>query len=404
MNTLLPEHGGPDALGRARFDFSTNANPLAAPGLIWEALLQADRRHYPDPAYHQLREVLGGWHAADPARILPCAGGSEAIRRISLAGAICGLRQVWLPEPGYADYHAAAQALQLPVQGWLTPEQLLDGLGQADSPPLVWLTEPANPSGASLPGAFWPELLDAAERCGAWVVLDRAYEPLRLVGADPLPPALAQRCWQVFSPNKALGLTGVRAGWILAPQTPPAAPLATLHALAPSWVLATEGEALLRAYARPEVAAWLEHSRRTLRQWRQQQQTALAGLGWQQEDGLSVTPFWLARPPGEAGQLAGRLARLRQADIKLRDARSFGRPGWVRIATQTPQALAALLTAWPSCATAEASAVDRLDDLSDRSAPPPPDAVAPPASRRTRPKLDPDTVARTAPRVRRRPA
>jgi len=37
-------------------------------------------------------------------------------------------------------------------------------------------------------------------------VLDLAYEPLRLEGNAPLDAAQEARVWQLWSPNKALGL------------------------------------------------------------------------------------------------------------------------------------------------------------------------------------------------------
>ena len=49
----------------------------------------------------------------------------------------------------------------------------------------------------------------------------------------------------------------------------------------------------------------------------------------------SSTHFWLAKPPGP-------LPDLRAQGIKLRDATSFGLPGWVRIAALAPESQQAL--------------------------------------------------------------
>jgi histidinol-phosphate aminotransferase len=57
-------------------------------------------------------------------------------------------------------------------------------------------------------------------------------------------------------------------------------------------------------------------------------------------------PFWLARPPLPARLLELRLRQLRSAGLKLRDASSFGLPGWVRVSTQSPDAQAALALVW----------------------------------------------------------
>ncbi|ASM79104.1 aminotransferase (plasmid) [Vitreoscilla filiformis] len=345
-----PEHGGPDAAGPVRFDFSTNANPLPAPEELWQVLRQVNRCCYPEPSYRALRACLGAWSGVGAERIVPTAGSSEAIRRLSLAAHLQGWREVWVPEPGYADYRVAAQMLGLRVHAWRTPEQLMAGLRSHPGPALVWITEPASPTGGTLPPELWPLLLARAHAGGAHVVLDRAYEPLRLYGHDPVPPDVAQQCWQMLSPNKALGLTGIRAGWLVVPEHLPMLMGEQVRALAPSWVLSAEGVGLLQTWCEPSLQQWLSECRTTLRQWRQAQRDQLAQLGWMQEDEDSVTPFWLARPMEAVLDWTERQAQLRQASIKLRDARSFGLPGWVRISTQSPTTVAALRDAWRAAA------------------------------------------------------
>jgi signal transduction histidine kinase len=67
-----PQHGGTDALGVPRWDFSTNANACGPCPSALKAVQQADARHYPDPAYTALREslaaVLGG-EIAQPSEV-----------------------------------------------------------------------------------------------------------------------------------------------------------------------------------------------------------------------------------------------------------------------------------------------------------------------------------------------
>ena len=346
MNPSPPvEHGGPDDGPPIAWDFSTNANPLLpAPGLM-EALAQADRRHYPDPRYTALRARLAQhWHA-DAARVLPTAGSSEAIRRLSLAASLQGVRDVWVPVPGYGDYRAAAQALGLQVHDYGDAQTLLPALAASNRPMLVWLCEPCNPTGQSLPPEFWGELAATmAARPELIVALDRAYEPLRLQGDDPVPHHLARQCWQLWSPNKALGLTGVRAGAMLAPDQGHEQWLAALAALAPSWVLSAEGVALWQAWCEAPTQAWLHQARTTLRAWRDEQQAMLSSMGWQIQP--SVTPFFLTRPSAPAWPDAGArqawLQALRTQGIKWRDANSLGLPGWWRLSTQGPQARLAL--------------------------------------------------------------
>jgi histidinol-phosphate aminotransferase len=340
----MVEHGGPDGGPPIAFDFSTNACPLEPPQPVWRALQRADRRRYPDPGYAALRAQLGGWLGVAGARVLPTAGSSEAIRRLTLAARLQGMHQVWVPQPGYGDYRAAAQALGLAVRPYASGVELLEGLAERGAEPaLVWLCEPCNPTGESLGPAFWQALATLPAR-GLVLALDRAYEPLRLEGRDPVPRSIAEAAWQLWSPNKALGLTGVRAGWMIAPAEDPLR--GTLQALAPGWVLSAEGVALLEAWTLPATQQGIQAACSRLRAWKRLQRAALQALGWTQRP--SVTPFWLAQPC-ENG-LAARLDFLRAHGIKLRDATSFGLAGWVRLSVQPPPAQQALLEAWRASA------------------------------------------------------
>jgi histidinol-phosphate aminotransferase len=352
-------HGGPDGGPAIRWDFSTNANPIPAPANVLTHLAQADRSRYPDPSYDALRTTLGRAWAVEPERVLPTAGSSEAIRRLSLAAQLQGVRSVWVPSPGYGDYLAAAQALGLAVHGYVDGDTLLAGLQAyrqtgAQGPVLVWLNEPCNPTGASLPPAFWQALHSLIADGVCTVALDRAYEPLRLTGSDPIAAHTAALCWQLWSPNKAMGFTGVRAGAMLAPDVSRVAEpvrqaqwalLRRVQALAPSWVLSAEGVALLQAWQAPETQRWLSQARITLTSWMATQRTMLSELGF--EHLPSVTHFGLSRPLGlTPDQMAQALAHLRHGGIKLRDTTSMGLPGWWRLGTQSPLAQAALRDAW----------------------------------------------------------
>ncbi|PXW93275.1 histidinol-phosphate aminotransferase [Sphaerotilus hippei] len=345
---LVPLHGGPDALGVPRWDFSTNANACGpAPGVV-EVLARVDARHYPDPGYHTLREQLARLHRVDPCRIVPAASASEFIQRLSTAMALCrpGARVRW-PVPGYGDYGRAAAALGL----------------QADdqAPDLCWHTEPSSPLGR----ADAPPPRPAA----AVLVVDRAYAPLRLEGRAPELPAAA---WQLWSPNKALGLTGVRGAYAIAPEAAlahaeslgEASPdlqarlLQRVQALAPSWPLGAHAVGLLECWAGADTQAWVRDCLPVLRRWKQAQVALLQHAGWQVQ--ASVTPFLVARAPHwPAGQTpAALLAGWRERGLKLRDTTSMGLPGWVRLSVQPPAAQAAL-AACLGAAASPSSCFDR---------------------------------------------
>lgn len=325
-------HGGPDAQGPARFDFSSNGNAAGPLRSVARAVRCADRSRYPDPGYNALRERLAAAHDVDPARVVIAGSASEFVHRITHGLALRGrARRALVPEPGYQEYRDAAALDGLAVSAsaaaaWAAPH----------GGDLLWLTEPASPSGATAIGALGAGIA-RARRAGAVVVIDLAYQPLRLDGQAL--PAEVDDAWQLWSPNKACGMTGVRGAYAIAPRGTEAS-AAALRARAPSWVTGVDGVALLEAFAGAQAQDELARSLARLRRWRSALAALLKAAGWQTREAASVTPFFMARSPAPID-----FAALRARGIKLRDTTSMGAPGWVRVSAQPPLALAALAEA-----------------------------------------------------------
>ena len=323
MNPSLRQHGGPDAFGDVAFDFSTNANACGPNPLVLQAVRQSDARAYPDPQYRALREALAGRHGVSTGRIVPAGSGSEAIQRLTARAVQRGVRRVVVPQQAYGDYRHAAAAWGLPA--------LAGDCGGVDT--LCWLCDPSSPLGrASHPPSRYQSNT---------VVLDRAYGPLRLEGADPWTPASLDRVWQLHTPNKALGLTGIRAAYLIAPLDIDQGEIAALDRLAASWCIGSHGVAMLTAWCGPEVDAWLAESRDTLRIWKLAQMRLCEDLGWRCLP--SEANFFVARLPVDAPP--DLLEKLRGQGIRLRDCASFGLPGHVRLGVLPPAAQQALRAA-----------------------------------------------------------
>jgi len=320
-------HGGADAWGVPRHDFSTNGNAAGPCPPALAAVRAADVTRYPDGSYTAVRAGLAAFHGVAPERVLLAASASEFIFRFTAWVAQQGGRRVWLPPHHYGDYAAAAQAWNLHRTDQVRLAQL------------AWACDPSSPLGQTQPGL--PKLAEQAPV----LVLDRAYEPLRLEG---MPAALSQeqwqRVWQLWTPNKALGLTGVRAAYAIAPLGAVAA-VESLQRLCPSWPLGAEGAALLQAWPQEPVQRWLHESLATLRDWKARQIAVCEALGWRCAP--SLTNYFCARPDVPEPALAAALPALRAQGIKLRDAASFGLSGWVRLAVLAPAAQDALAQAWP---------------------------------------------------------
>ena len=366
VQTARP-HGGTDALGPVRWDFSSNANACGPCPVALHAVQQANPQRDPDPAYTLLRSALAGLHGVATERVLLAASASECIQRITAWRWRAGDRQVWTPPHAYGDYTHAAQAwgLQLTTLPGLSTGAnrstfLADSVATlAESKQqgqLRWLCDPGSPLGQSesaqilaavlsgLPhttrnqsGLTLPSSAQSGEGSHGphvTLVLDRAYAPLRLLGQSALSPEQLEKVWQLWSPNKALGLTGVRAAYAIAPLGAEADVLA-LDALAASWPIGVHGEAMLQAWTLTETQRWVEQSRPTLSQWLAALRATLQNHGW--TCAPTDTPYFCAKPPSLLDASA-----LRRHGIKCRDATSFGLPGWWRWSAQPPEALAAL--------------------------------------------------------------
>jgi len=316
---VITTHGGPDALGEPRWDFSTNANACGPCPTARAAVQQADAAHYPDPHYTALREALAAFHGVAVERIVVAGSASEFIARVTAAVARAGGQRVWLPMPSFGDYALAAKTWRL---------QRVNEPDQAD---LLWLCEPSSPLGTAEP------LAHAVAGQGGVVVLDRAYEPLRLSGRCSLGADALHRVWQLWSPNKALGLTGVRGAYAIAPLQ--GLTLArTLAQMAPSWPLGAHAVAMLTAWVEADTQHWLVQSRAQLAEWKTAQQAMLQDAGWRCLP--SEANYLCAQAPQPLNADA-----LRAQDIKLRDTTSLGLPGHWRLGVLPPQAQAALAVA-----------------------------------------------------------
>lgn len=303
-------HGGPDAQGAVLHDFSTCAHPQGPCPGAWQAVQAADARRYPDPHSTALRQRLAAHHGAAPDRLLLAASASEFIQRITAAALALHDGPVVVPGHAYGDYAAAAQAWHRPVATADAPT--------GGQPALRWCADPGSPCGQDDPV---PPHLHAVP-----TVLDRAYTPLRLTGRSPWTPEDDDAVFQLWTPNKALGLTGVRGAYAIAPRHAPGPLMSRLHALEPSWPLGAHAVAMLNAWCEPDTAAWLADSQPQLAQAHAGLTAGLVQRGFASLPG--VAPFVCARVPARWREAA---PALREHGVSVRDCSSFGLPGHWRL-------------------------------------------------------------------------
>jgi histidinol-phosphate aminotransferase len=323
-------HGGTDAFGKPLYDFSTNSNALGPCPDIVELLRVTDCSSYPDPDYHELRASLALWHGVSAERIVVAASASEFIFRITqtVAANSLGRTRAWWPAHSYTDYAMAARA---------------HGVAQTAHPVqanLIWACDPASPLGC-LQDNLSAQLDQLQAR--QTMVLDCAYQPLRLQAQLALSAQQKDQIWQLWSPNKALGLTGIRGAYAIAPLGAEGL-VSTLRQSAFSWPLGAHAVTMLQAWTTPQVQAWLGQSLLSLSEWKERQLDLCRKLNWTVLP--SVANFYCATPPSsDRIDSAELLKRLRLDGIKLRDTSSFGLPGSFRLRVMQPEAQDALYLA-----------------------------------------------------------
>ncbi|MEX1317074.1 MAG: aminotransferase class I/II-fold pyridoxal phosphate-dependent enzyme [Synechococcaceae cyanobacterium] len=222
-------HGGNLAaaarrLGRSPgslLDASASLVPFAPPLAVRRALLRAALgpapRVYPDRGWQQLRALLGRQHGLPADWVLPGNGAAELFTWAARDAAALG--ESLLPAPGFADYQralacwgGAVRSLHLPLR-WdaAFPQPFPAGRASA---PVLWLTNPHNPTGQLWSRASLEPLL----RRQALVICDEAFLPLvnggetqSLIPLLPRHPNLVV----VRSLTKLLSLAGLRLGYAL---------------------------------------------------------------------------------------------------------------------------------------------------------------------------------------------
>lgn len=326
MGSLDPIHGGTDASPEPRYDFSSNANALGPCPWVLAAVRNADVTRYPDPLYTDLRARLALHHQTTPDRVVVGAGASELILRLirRFHGAVQQL------VPTFSEYARGARLEKRRLISARSPAAFVRS--QSQYPGIGFVCWPNNPT-----GALWPvEFVSTAAAAGPLVV-DMAYASLCEPQHTQSIEAAAGAAYRLYSPNKAFGLTGVRAAYLITPGSD-----RHLSNLAPSWVIGRDAVAFLEAACEPRAREWLAQEIPQLRRWRARTAFSLQQLGVSVQE--SPATFLLAKV-GNAARIAG---RLRDHDVRVRDCSSFGLPQWIRLSAQPPSAQKALLTALKS--------------------------------------------------------
>jgi aspartate/methionine/tyrosine aminotransferase len=160
-----------------------------------------------------------------PDDVLITAGAAEA-NYLAFMQLVQPGDEVIVERPGWPQAGVLADAVgaklvavdRTEADGWALP---LDALEAAitDRTRLIFLTNPNNPTGRLMDEAELRAIAALADRVGAWLLVDEVYAGLEWQGGRaPSIAGIYERGITTGSVSKALGLQGLRTGWLICPD------------------------------------------------------------------------------------------------------------------------------------------------------------------------------------------
>ena len=330
--------------------FSSNINPYGPPAsvvrLVAESINASALSLYPDRLSRELRQALAQHHQVPPQAVLVGNGTADILWLL----AVLFLRgkRVSVLSPTFGEYENAATLVGVEPHlveypGWrrqsdssfVPDDSTLADTARAlaeSAPDVVYVCNPNSPTGEHLSPPEMELLMDAAPSA-RWIV-DEAYAAFtpRPWSADRW--ILDRAVVALRSMTKDFALGGLRLGYAVA--HPDA--IRTMAEAQPPWNV--NALAQLAGVACMQELVWREETLASLRRDTDTLRRGLQAIGFAPRP--TTTNYFLV-PVADAAALRNELLRRR---IVVRDCTSFGLPGFIRLATQTPvhnrQLLAAL--------------------------------------------------------------
>lgn len=167
-------------------------------------------------------EQSGLTGVCDPDDVLITAGAAEA-NYLTFMQLVQPGDEIVVERPGWPQAEVLAQAVGAKIktvsrneaQGWrLSLDELEQSVtGQTR---LIFLSNPNNPTGCLMQREELETVVDIAKRVGAWLLVDEVYAGLEWDGVRaPSIAGLYDRGITTGSVSKALGLQGLRTGWLI---------------------------------------------------------------------------------------------------------------------------------------------------------------------------------------------
>jgi aspartate aminotransferase len=281
--------------------------------------------------------------AARPEQVVVTNGGMEALF-VSLAAVLSEGDEVLLPDPGWPGFDNAVQVLQArtvkyalaPGRGFLPDVAGLERLVTPRTRAIL-VNFPSNPLGAMLPAELAEALVRFADAHDLWLISDECYDQITFEAEHVSPARWDEqgRVLSCFSFSKTYAMTGLRVGYVLAPDGA-AGVVATLQEPVIACVNAPAQHAALAALEGPQeiVGAMRDayRERRDLAAARLDE----AGLAYLLPQGAFY--LWLDVSPlcgGDVRAWSHRLLREQRVAVAPGTAFGLRGEGWVRVSLAT---------------------------------------------------------------------
>ena len=173
--------------------------------------------------YPPLLEAIAARYGVTAAQVAPASGAGGA-NFLAMAALVRPGDEVLVERPAYDPLLGALRVLDASVRrfdrtfedGWAVDADRV-GAAITDRTRLIVFTSPHNPSGVLATTEALQEIGRAAARVGAHVLVDEVYlDALYATQRHPPAATLGDSFISINSLTKAYGLSGLRAGWILA--------------------------------------------------------------------------------------------------------------------------------------------------------------------------------------------
>lgn len=196
------------------------------------ALDLGETRYAPNAGIDPLRAALAAkvgtrnGFAVTPSQVVVGAGGMQAIYT-ALSATVAAGDEVLLPDPGWPNFAMAVDLLQAtavryplrPENAFLPDLAELATLVTARTKVLV-VNHPSNPIGAVLTPEAAEQLCRFADAHDLWLLSDECYDEVILEGRHVSPAVWDEqdRVLSCFSFSKTYAMTGMRVGYLVAPE------------------------------------------------------------------------------------------------------------------------------------------------------------------------------------------